>query len=92
MGMICEKKIGKVWGCSYHVVKQFVERNKFINTYNEAMEEILKMMEKATFVCYEKRDKMAEIWTSGKWIIITKESAIVTIYKKKGSKFEKLTA
>lgn len=81
----------RIWGCSKHSIEQFIERNKFLgeNDYRLAIITMLKMMNKAVFLCYEERDIFAEIYTYGSWIFVTKESTIVTVYEKKGSKFEK---
>jgi hypothetical protein len=84
----------KVWGCSTHAIEQFIERNKFLtkSDFNHAMDTLVTMMRKAVFICYEARDKVAEIYTYGKWVFIAKESTIVTVYEKKGSKYEKRIA
>lgn len=82
----------KTWGCSYHSITQFIDRNKFVQDHKEAIMTLLKMMNNAIFLCYDKRDKIAEIYTNGNWIFVTKESTIVTVYEKRGSIYEHLIA
>lgn len=82
----------KVWGASKHAIEQFIDRNKFLGQqdFKQAIITMLKMMNKAVFLCYDEKYNMAEIYNYGNWIFCTKESTIVTIYQKKGSIYEHL--
>ncbi|HLO11502.1 MAG TPA: hypothetical protein VK190_04535 [Pseudoneobacillus sp.] len=88
---VMDGKGKRYWGASKHAVEMFIDRDKFSteDNWKGAMISLLKMMNKATFVCYEERDIMAEIYTYKNWIFVTKESTIVTVYEKKGSKYER---
>jgi hypothetical protein len=88
---ISEKKGERIWGCSTHVVDRFIQKNRFLKNsdYRTALFTLLKMMNKATLVCYD-LDQDSDIYTYGSWIMVCKESTIVTVYPKKGSKWAHL--
>lgn len=81
----------RIWGCSKHAVEQFLERNRFLqkDDYKTALYTILKMMNKAIFVTYD-LEQNSDIYTYGSWIFVCKESTVVTVYQRKGCKWEHL--
>lgn len=86
---ISENKGERKWGCSKHSIEQFMLRNKFCKDYKTAIITILKMIDKATFVCYDFQQS-SDIFTYKNWVFVCKESTVVTIYPRKGCKWEHL--
>jgi hypothetical protein len=86
-----ENKGERQWGASVHAVKQFIERNRFFTeeNYRYAHETIIEMINKATLVTYD-MEQNSDIYYYGSWIFVCKDSTIVTIYERKGSKWEHL--
>lgn len=77
------------WRTSYHVIERFIEKNKFLDNSNwgKACREVIKMMDEAILITYD-YDTMADIYSYKSWILVCQESTIVTIYPKKGSRWE----
>jgi hypothetical protein len=79
----------RIWHCSTHVLDQFRTRNKFLKTAlnREVRRTLLNMMNKAVLVTYD-LEQNSDIYNYGSWIFVCKESTIVTVYEKKGSRWE----
>lgn len=86
---LSENKGTRVWGCSKHSIEQFLERDKFCKDYRQAIVTILKMIDKATFICFD-LEQNSDIYFYKSWVFVCKESTVVTIYPKKGCKWSKL--
>lgn len=85
---VTKNKGERVWGASSHAIKRFIEKNKFLdkNDYRQAVYSLLKMMNKAVFVTYDS-EQYSDIYTYGSWVFVCKESTIVTVYEKKGCRW-----
>jgi hypothetical protein len=85
-----DNKGERVWGASSHAIDRFMEKNKFIQPgdYRNAIVTMLKMMNKASLLTYD-TDKNSDVYYYGSWIFICKDSTIVTVYPKKGSRWER---
>jgi hypothetical protein len=86
---VSDNKGERVWGCSKHAIEQFLERDKFVKTYRQAIMTMLKMIDKAVFITYDLQQG-SDIYYHKNWVFVCKESTIVTIYQKQGCKWEHL--
>jgi hypothetical protein len=88
---VSQNKGERIWGCSKHAIEQFLERNRFLSKddYKIALYTILKMMNKAIFVTFD-LEQNSDIYTYGSWVFVCKESTVVTVYQRKGCKWEHL--
>lgn len=86
-----EGKGERIWGATTHAIERFIEKNKFIEEgdFRTAIRTMLKMVDKATYITFDE-EQHSHILYYGAWIFVTKESSIITVYPRKGSRWERL--
>lgn len=87
---IAGNKGERYWGASSHAIEMFIERNRFLteDDWRDATITLLKMMNNATYLCRD-LDQDSDVYASESWILICKDSTIVTVYPKKDSKWRR---